>query len=44
MDKRLLALPQIRGDLSRVNLDPKRRQALVARYGAAAAAGARQAA
>jgi alkane 1-monooxygenase len=27
MDKRLLALPQVRGDLSRVNLDPRRRQA-----------------
>ena len=27
MDKRLLALPQVQGDLSRVNLDPRRRQA-----------------
>jgi alkane 1-monooxygenase len=27
MDKRLLALPQVRGDLSRVNLDPRRRPA-----------------
>ena len=26
MDKRLLALPQVQGDLSRVNLDPRRRQ------------------
>ena len=27
MDKRLLALPQVQGDLSRVNLDPRRRRA-----------------
>ena len=27
MDKRLLALPQIQGDLSRVNVDPRRRAA-----------------
>ena len=33
MDKRLLALPQIQGDLSRVNLDPRSRAALEARYG-----------
>jgi alkane 1-monooxygenase len=33
MDKRLLALPQVRGDLRRVNLDPVRRDALQARYG-----------
>jgi alkane 1-monooxygenase len=33
MDKRLLALPQVRGDLRRVNLDPARRDALWARYG-----------
>ncbi|MBL8314940.1 MAG: alkane 1-monooxygenase [Rubrivivax sp.] len=33
MDKRLLALPQVRGDLSRVNLDPQRREELWARYG-----------
>ena len=33
MDKRLLALPQIRGDLSKVNLDPARRATLVVRYG-----------
>ena len=38
MDKRLLALPQVRGDLSRVNLDPARRDALWARYGKGAAA------
>jgi alkane 1-monooxygenase len=36
MDQRLLALPQIAGDLSRVNIDPRRRQALQARYGSAA--------
>jgi alkane 1-monooxygenase len=33
MDKRLLALPRVRGDLRRVNLDPVRRDALWARYG-----------
>ncbi len=33
MDRRLLALPQVRGDLSRVNIDPRRRAALYARYG-----------
>jgi alkane 1-monooxygenase len=33
MDKRLLALPQVQGDLNRVNLDPARRDALWARYG-----------
>ncbi len=33
MDQRLLALPQIQGDLSRVNIDPHRRAALEARYG-----------
>ncbi|MDE2080820.1 MAG: alkane 1-monooxygenase [Burkholderiales bacterium] len=37
MDPRLLALPHVRGDLDRVNLDPRRRQALRARYGAGAA-------
>jgi alkane 1-monooxygenase len=37
MDPRLLALPQIAGDLSRVNIDPRRRQALLARYGSTAA-------
>jgi alkane 1-monooxygenase len=35
MDRRLLALPQVRGDLSRVNIDPRRRAALYARYGQA---------
>ena len=34
MDKRLLALPHIKGDLSRVNIDPTRRTELLARYGA----------
>lgn len=38
MDPRLLALPQIRGDLSKVNVDPARRDALLARYGQAPAA------
>ncbi len=33
MDPRLLALPQVQGDLSRVNIDPRRRAALYARYG-----------
>lgn len=33
MDPRLLALPQVQGDLSKVNIDPKRRDALLARYG-----------
>lgn len=32
MDRRLLALPQVRGDLDRVNLDPKRAQALRQRF------------
>ena len=38
MDKRLLALPQVHGDLRRVNLDPARRDALWARYGSGVAA------
>lgn len=33
MDARLMALPQVRGDLSRVNVDPRRRRHLEARYG-----------
>ena len=37
MNPRLLALPQIAGDLSRVNIDPRRRQALLARHGSATA-------
>jgi alkane 1-monooxygenase len=35
MDKRLLALPHVQGDLSRVNIAPHRRAELVARYGRA---------
>jgi alkane 1-monooxygenase len=33
MDPRLLALPQVQGDLHRVNIDPRSRAALFARYG-----------
>lgn len=33
MDPRLLALPQVDGDLDRVNVDPRRREALYERYG-----------
>jgi alkane 1-monooxygenase len=33
MDPRLLALPQVQGDLHRVNVDPRRLAALSARYG-----------
>ena len=42
MDPRLLALPHVRGDLARVNVDPRRRATLERRYadGAAAARGA----
>lgn len=36
MDPRLLALPHVRGDLSRVNTDPARRAQLLARYGTTA--------
>ena len=32
MDPRLLALPHVRGDLARVNIDPRRRAAILARY------------
>jgi len=35
MDRRLLALPHIRGDLARVNIDPARRERIERRYGAA---------
>ena len=38
MDPRLLALPHIRGDLSKVNIDPRHRAAIEARYGDASAA------
>ena len=34
MDKRLLALKHINGDLHKVNIDPKRRTEIEARYGA----------
>ena len=33
MDKRLLALPQVKGDLDRVNIDPDARASLFLRYG-----------
>jgi alkane 1-monooxygenase len=39
MDPRLLALPQVRGDLGRVNVDPRRLAALTARYGRVGDAG-----
>jgi alkane 1-monooxygenase len=35
MDKRVLALPHINGDLSKVNIDPDRYDEIVARYGGA---------
>jgi alkane 1-monooxygenase len=35
MDPRLMALPQIAGDLDRVNVDPRKREALYRRYGQA---------
>ena len=34
MDPRLLALPHVAGDLSRINIDPRHREEIVARYGA----------
>jgi hypothetical protein len=34
MDPRLLALPQVRGDFARINVCPRRRAALRARYAA----------
>jgi alkane 1-monooxygenase len=40
MDPRVLALPQVRGDWRRVNVDPRARDALIARYGNAPALGA----
>ena len=33
MDARLMALPQVQGDLRRVNVDPRRLAAMSARYG-----------
>jgi hypothetical protein len=34
MDPRLLALPHVAGNLERINIDPRHREAIVARYGA----------
>ncbi len=36
MDRRLLALPHVQGDLGRVNIDPARREQILERYGPAA--------
>jgi alkane 1-monooxygenase len=33
MDPRLLALPHVAGDLNRINIDPRHRQQIMARYG-----------
>ena len=41
MDTRLLALPHVRGDLTRVNIDPRRRAVIDARYGQAGREAAR---
>jgi alkane 1-monooxygenase len=38
MDPRLLALPHVAGDLSHINIDPRKRDAIVARYGTRARA------
>jgi alkane 1-monooxygenase len=38
MDHRLMALPHVQGDLSRVNVDPKRRRTIEARWRQAAPA------
>jgi len=35
MDKRLLALPNVRGDLDKVNIDPGARAAIFLKYGRA---------
>jgi len=35
MDARLLALPNIKGDLNKINIDPAKRDAILARYGGA---------
>jgi alkane 1-monooxygenase len=37
MDRRVLELPHIDGDLARVNIDPDRREEIHARYGRPAA-------
>ena len=39
MDPRLMALPHVKGDLCRVNVDPRKRQRIEARYGHAHADG-----
>jgi alkane 1-monooxygenase len=39
MDERLLALPHVAGDIGRINLDPDKRETLVARYGVQGATG-----
>jgi len=44
MDPRLMALPHVKGDLSRVNVDPRKKQLFQARYGQAPAEGERLAA
>ncbi len=36
MDRRLMALPHIQGDLDRVNIDPKHKSDIIARFGPAA--------
>ena len=41
MDRRLLALPHVQGDLSRVNIDPRRRAAIERRYAAKGATAAK---
>jgi alkane 1-monooxygenase len=33
MDKRLLALPHVAGDLSKVNIEPSKRESLTRKYG-----------
>jgi alkane 1-monooxygenase len=33
MDRRLLALPHVRGDFARINVEARRRATLEARYG-----------
>ena len=33
MDKRLLALPHIDGDLAKINIEPSKRKALSKKYG-----------
>ena len=35
MDKRLLALPHVQGDLDKINIDPDARAALFLKYGQA---------